>query len=93
MDVRLDPLESEELVKQSGIGHAPPDHLFRRQEAERTESVLHRHDYEAVLVGLQELGEVVLATARAIATTMNPDQDGQVACVGGALHVEKQAIL
>jgi hypothetical protein len=37
--------------------------------------------------------KVILATARAIATTVYPDEDRQVDRPSWALHVKKQAIL
>lgn len=58
-----------------------------------TYSVLDRDNNKALVVGVDDLGHVLLAIAIAIAASVDPDQDGEVPGIGRGIDVEKEAVL
>ena len=61
------------LVVQTCIGSATTVDLVGRQKAKSTKTILNGHTDEAIVVGADDGGEVLSATAGSIATTVDPD--------------------
>lgn len=58
-----------------------------------TYTILDGDDDEALVVGVDDLSHVLAAIAEAVATAVDPDEDGQVLGVGGGVDVEEEAVL
>lgn len=58
-----------------------------------TYPILNRNNDEALVVGVDDLGHILAAVTQAIATSVDPHQDGKVLGIGRGIYVQEEAVL
>ena len=83
------PLQSQVLIKKTGVDSALASNLVRGHKSKGAETILYCYANESISVGVDECSKILSTTTCAIAATMDPDEDWQRARdVGRALNIE-----
>ena len=58
-----------------------------------THPILNGHSDYPVVISVDEIDQVLSPVANSVATTMHPDQDRQLVCIGWGIDVQEKAVL